>query len=471
MTRVQILKLAMARPTRAMGIPDRGDFGDPAGVEPGEVLDYFIQHHDARRAGPHYDLRAGDRDRGLYSWATKKELPKPGDRPIALYPQPVHAYDYGGFSGRIGLGYGTGTVELRKKGKLLITGTTPNAIHFSTAGPGTQVKRYAMVKPRSEHDKSWLLVRAHDPERPEFEKEHYKTLDPDTAEGLLEHLQDNASVSAKVDGALALIRIAKHRAELVSHRVSKRTGGAIPYTEKFFGQIPRFDYPKKFENALLTGELFGQRDNKAIPVQELGGILNAGVARSLEKQREQGVDLKSLLFGVKELGGKPVSLPYSEQRKLIEELLPHLPKDKFVLPENARTSEEALALFNRVREGEHPLTQEGIVIQPEEGRTIKSKFRPEQDVYIRGFTPGLGKFKDRGIGAIQYATEPEGPVVGQMGTGLSDEMRRELMLHPELYLNRIARATSHGAFPSGALRVPVFLGLHEDYPSPRQEGP
>jgi hypothetical protein len=471
MTRVQILKLAMARPTRAMGIPDRGDFGDPAGVVPGEVLDYFIQHHDARRAGPHYDLRAGDRDRGLYSWATKKELPKPGDRPIALYPQPVHAYDYGGFSGQIGHGYGTGTVELRKKGKLLITGTTPNAIHFSTAGPGTQVKRYAMVKPRSEHDKSWLLVRAHDPERPAFEKEHYKTLDPDTAEGLLEHLQDNASVSAKVDGALALIRIAKHRAELVSHRVSKRTGGAIPYTEKFFGQIPRFDYPKKFENALLTGELFGQRDDKAIPVQELGGILNAGVARSLEKQRDQGVDLKSLLFGVKELGGKPVSLPYSEQRKLIEELLPHLPKDKFLLPENARTSEAALALFNRVREGEHPLTQEGIVIQPEEGRPIKSKFRPEQDVYIRGFTPGLGKFKDRGIGAIQYATEPEGPVVGQMGTGLSDEMRRELMLHPELYLNRIARATSHGAFPSGALRVPVFLGLHEDYPSPRQEGP
>ncbi len=464
-----LAKLAFARPTKGMGIPDRSDFGDPAAaVEPGDVLDYFIQHHDARRAGAHYDLRAGTPETNLFSWATKKELPQPGGRPIALYQQPIHAYDYGSFSGQLGHGYGAGQVELRKKGKLLITDTTPTTVHFSTAGPGAEVKRYVLVNPKNPNNKSWLLIRGHDPQRPALDKEHYKSIPPEAAEDLLQNLHDNASVSAKVDGAMAFIRIAKHRAELMSHRISKRTGGAIPYTEKFFGKVPKFDYPEKFENSLLLSEIFGQRGDKAVPVQELGGILNAGVARSLAKQKEQGVDLKSMLFGIREMGGKPSKLPHPEQRKLMEELLPYLPKGKFLLPEDARTPEDALALFESVKNKEHPLSHEGVVIQPDEGAAMKSKFRPEQDVYLRGITPGQGKYQGAGAGAVQYSNEPEGDILGQVGTGLSDEMRRELWSNPELYLGRRARVTSHGAFPSGALRVPVFLGMHEDYPSPKE---
>ncbi len=444
-----------------MGIPDRSDYGDPGSIEPGSVLDYFIQEHEAERAGRHYDLRAGTPETGLYSWATKKELPdEPGGR-IALYQQPVHAHAYGGFSGEIGRGYGKGKVQLKRQGKLLITRSTPDAIHFSTAGPGPVVKRYALVKPRGPNDKSWLLVRAGMPGKPITEKESYKNLDPDQAEDVLRHLQDNATVQPKIDGALAFIRIAKNRAEILSHRTSKRTGQPIVHTERFFGQIPQMKYPKDLENSLLAGEVYGERGGKAIPAQELGGILNAGVARSLEKQKEQDVQMRAQLFGVKELGGKPADLPYSRQREILQNLLPLLPRDQFVLPEEARTSEDALAMFERIRKGKHPLTREGIVIHPEQGEPMKSKFRPEHDVVIRDIFPGQGKYKDIGAGGFRYSYEPEGPVVGRLGTGLTDELRRELWEHPELYLGRTARVAAHDKFPSGALRVPSLIALHE----------
>jgi hypothetical protein len=78
----------------ALGIPDRQAYGDLSKVKPGELLDYIVQHHQARRAGPHYDVRFGTPETGLYSWAVRKGLPgpggkHPGGKHLAVQ-QPVH---------------------------------------------------------------------------------------------------------------------------------------------------------------------------------------------------------------------------------------------------------------------------------------------------------------------------------------------------------------------------------------------
>lgn len=56
-----------------------------------EIL-FVRQRHEAKKAGLHYDYRIVIGDKA-YSWATKKELPEPGNK-IILWEQPVHDASY-----------------------------------------------------------------------------------------------------------------------------------------------------------------------------------------------------------------------------------------------------------------------------------------------------------------------------------------------------------------------------------------
>lgn len=91
------------------------------------------------------------------------------------------------------------------------------------------------------------------------------------------------------------------------------------------------------------------------------------------------------------------------------------------------------------------------------------KFTNENDVYIRDTYPGEGKYFKSGVGGIKYSTNPEGPIVGSVGTGLSDELRRQMFKNPEEFIGRVARIRSQGQFESGAHRAPSLIALHEDY--------
>lgn len=439
----------------AKGIPSRKDYGDLQQVQQGDVLDYVIQRHLAQRAGPHFDLRMGGPGMGLFSWASRKGVPhEPGEKTLAVR-QPLHSYGYRNFEGEIPRGqYGGGSVSKVREGKLLITRSSPNAIHFTEASSPIP-RRFILIKPKGQ-DQNWLLARDQIPEHPGVEKESYKVLQPAEAVTMMDTLMEKGVAEPKVDGALAFLRLAKGRAEIVSHRLSKRTGGAIPHTERMFGHVPGLLYPKKFEGRTFKGEIYGERKGKAIPPQELGGILNAGIARSLEKQKEQDVALRMLLFG------QGSEQPYDASRAELEELLGYLPANKFKLPEDVRTAEEASRLLEQIQTGKHPLTREGMVIHPAEGGTpIKVKFRPEQDVFVRDVYRGEGKYEGVGAGGFRYSRTPEGPIVGNVGSGLSDELRRELLRNPELYFGRRARVSAQEAFPSGALRAPSLIALHE----------
>lgn len=407
----------------------------------GEVLDYVEQKHQAKRAGRHVDVRIGDRPRGMYSWATKKDLPPPGGK-ILLHPQPIHPHHYNVFQGEIPEGYGAGKVSTQHLGKVLVTRSDPqqtNVTVLTKRGP----HRLALVNTRL----GKLLVREKHPEV-EAHKPKMKTVEPEKAESFLKNVPQGTIVQPKVDGALVFVKTKGGHPEVFSYRKSKHTGNQIIHTERFFKGRPRLSIPKEHQRTFM-GELYGERGGKAIPPQELGGLLNAHIGKSLQRQKEQGVKLKIMPF---DLGDRKGSYP--ERLNKLRETVKHLPKGKFKLPEIATDKKSALSLFRRIRSGQHPLTQEGVVAHPPEGKPVRIKNVEEADVKIHDVFPGKGKYTES-QGGFTYKTKSG--KTGRVGSGFSDQLRRDL----PMYKGRWARIRHQGQFEGGKYRAPRLVAIHE----------
>jgi hypothetical protein len=443
----------------AIGIPDRSVYGDPASVRAGQLLDWVVQRHKARRAGEHYDVRFGTPESGLYSWAVRKGVPGPGKKHLAVQ-QPLHEYAYKDFRGEIPSGYGAGTVTTHDTGHVLVTKVTPNGIHFSTAH-----RRFPerFVLTRGKDAKKWLLINTTPTKVVPHEKLHYKVVEPEKAEAMIESLRPGSSVQAKIDGAAGLTQLLDRHFEVLSYRTRKDTGGPIFHTERVTGGRPEVRIPPALRGTVLRGEIYGTQDGLAIPPQRLGGLLNAALGRSLAEQARDKIEMKNLVFDVERFGKKniPKSVPYPERLRMAAKALRHLPPEYFHLPEEARTPEAAKSLWDLVRSGKHPLTREGLVIHPPTGTPAKVKLRDEFDVHLRDVFPGLGKYHGVGAGGFRYSWTPTGPIVGHVGTGLSDTLRKDMLADPAAYLGRVARVSAQEKLPSGALRAPALIALHE----------
>jgi hypothetical protein len=400
----------------------------------GEIVDYVEQAHHAKRAGKHTDIRIGDEQRGMYSWATKKDLPGSGGK-IQLHPQPIHPHSYNKFQGEIREGYGAGTVKTQHLGKALVTKSDDYHTGITVA---TKRGSHRLALLNTKIGK--LLVREKHPEAPTAQKPPYKSLEAEKAPEALKSLPPGTVVQPKVDGALVFVKPHKGHLEIFSHRKSKE-GHPIIHTERFFKGRPSTD----LKNKTILGELYGERQGKVIEPQELGGILNAHISKSLEKQRQQNVDLKIMPFDLQDKGTYPERL--AKLKSLVRQ---HLPGDKFTLPEEATTPKEALRLHHRIRQGKHPLTREGIIIHPPTGKMIKVKNTKEANVEITGTFPGKGKFNNI-PGGFTYGKG------GKVGTGFSDETRSKLAQ----YIGRTARIRHQGQYETGKYRAPSFIAVNE----------
>lgn len=456
------------------GIPDRKEYGDLSKLNAGDLVDFYRQRHFADRAGVHEDIRFGTPETGLYSWASRKGLPtERGVKHLAVQ-QPLHEHSYGPFQGTIPEGYGKGTVKKVDEGKVLITKIEPGKIHLTLAHR-RYPERFVLVKPENMgNDKNWLLMNTTPTEPIPYKKVHYKSVPAKDVEGVLQNLQPGSSVQAKIDGAASLTNVLKDKIEVLSYRQSKVHGGPIIHTERVFHGIPETTVPKEYVGSVLRGELYGtQHGNKSIPPQVLGGLLNSSIAKSLPAQQSNDINLRNMVFDVQQVGKKPVGpeVPYAERLDTVRNILAAIKgKDQGAVqnvlhtPEEAKTPEEALNLYREIRSGKHPRTEEGIVVHPPSGKPMKSKLFQESDVYLRGFFPGQGKYKDRGVGGFVYSHEPKGPIAGEVGTGFTDAMREEFFNAPQEYIGRKARVSHTGKLSSGALFQPSLLALHEDYP-------
>lgn len=451
----------------AKGIPDRAYYGKPDKIPANTELDFIIQRHLARRAGPHFDVRFGD-ESGLHSWVARKPMPGPGGR-IGMFHQPMHSYKYKDFEGTIPEGYGAGTVKKHEEGKLIITKTSPGMIHF-TVTHRKHPERFALFKPKTQttgRKDDWLLVNVTPTKPLPYQKVRYKRVGAEEVESKLKAMQEGDSVEAKVDGASSLIQLLKDGVEVVSYRAAKDTGRPIIHTERVLGGRPQLSIPEELQGSVLKGEIYGKRDDDGvIPPQELGGLLNATVANSLQMQRDRDINLRDMVYDVQQYGKDevPADTPRADRRELLKRILQHLPADKFHLSDAANSPEEALELWRSVQSGKHPLTTEGVVGWPQKGHPWKAKLTEDSDVHITSVFPGEGKYLEQGAGGFEYSLEPGGKGVGRVGTGFSDETRRDMMQNPDKYIGRVARIRSQQQLPSGAYRAPSFKALHEDYP-------
>jgi len=455
----------------APGIPEKGRLGDIGELEKlvGELTDIFIQRHAARRAGPHFDLRIKGPS-GLYSFALPKgELPRPGEKRLAIQTE-LHTPEYAGFEGTIPEGvYGAGTVQLAGFGKVLITKVKRDAgghvkqIDFTYDTGAQPVERFILV--RRPKERQWLLINVTPTESPDYEKRHFNVVSEKELDKYLEQVSPEKPMSVKIDGALGLVRFLKDKAEILSYRTSKRTGGPIVHTERVAPKLlTGIKVPPELVGRTFEAEIYAETpEGKVLPPQTLGGILNAALAKSLQKQKELGAKMRVALWGVVD------KLPQEERKRLIERAVSIAP-DVFTVPPEATSPQEARKLLQQVISGKLPLSREGVVFSRAEEPPAKyKKTTGERDVIIHSFTPGKGRLAGKGIGAIRYVLYPgQKEPVGEVGTGLSDELRRELYEHPEQYIGRVAVIEAQEQYPSGAFRAPRLLKIHPDYP--RQRG-
>ena len=432
----------------APGIPDRTDFGDLSGLEPGKFYDMVAQAHAADRAGLHTDYRIGDPGTGLLSWALPRGIPAPGEKRLAVQ-QPVHAHAYADFEGEIPEGYGKGTVTTERRGRILVTRNSPGVIQFTV--DSRRPERYTL---RQTGDRQWLLINSRPPQGPAAEKSKMQVLTPEEAMSVVRSVE--SVVQPKIDGALTRATFGKNL-ELFSPRKSAIDGQPIVYTEKVTGGRPEADPALKGIEA--EGEVYGLRKGKAIPVSELSGILNSRLEKARTSAEDRKIQLRVALHNV--LG----DAPYSDKLKTLGDIAARHP-EVFDVVESVRGPRAAQGLLDRVIRKRHPLTEEGIVVHPEMGPALKVPLNTERDVHITGFYPGEGS-RAATVGGFEYSLEPGGPVAGRIGSGIPNDLLQAIAEDPQSFIGRRARVMSLGGpTEKGNLRAGRLLALHEDYQDP-----
>jgi hypothetical protein len=460
----------------APGIPKSRAIEPLPKVTKPEQWTLAVQRHFADKAGEHLDLRLVDPASKAHSWALPKaKLPGPGDKPVLAVPQPTHTKEYALTAGVgkkpyvIESGYGKGTVRMDFQSEVEVTHSDPDhpiAARFNLyTGKGPQ--EFAIVRTPG---KGQLLVnktktRESMPHMP-WGSEHkpkMKHLEPEHVD-----LHDSSeAMMPKYDGAHTLIDFGKVGSvpRIFSYRVPKlATAGVIEHTHKV-PQLMERQVPKELEGTVVRAELVGVTSSgKAIPATTLGGILNATVPRSREAQKAHGAHLMPVVFDVVRHKGKLVAgEPFSARYELVKQVAAQM---GLPAAEVARTAVEKAQMLEQIRAGEHPLTNEGVILKPwgQAGVPTKVKFRPDHDVYVREVFPAVskdGKELDR-AGGFRYSLEPDGPIVGAVGTGFDHATARDMLKRPHVYKGRVAKVEAEKQFESGALSKPSFIEWHID---------
>ena len=429
------------------GLPDRSDYGDLSRLRPDEIYTLVRQDHRAQAAGRHEDLRIGDPG-GLQSWAVPKFLPEVENVKRLAIQQPLHTWSYKDFQGRLKHGYGKGLVTKLEESPVVMLKNTGDHLMF-TRGDTKDAPIYSMIRTKNG---AWLLsIKRKDqpPEIRSYSKEHFKSIPVDKVPELV---ANGATVVPKIDGAGALAVLGKDGVRVFGIN-SNKAGDKPEYTD-LIGGLRGIGVPEDLRGTVLRGEVFGQRNGRSIPPQELSGILNSTTRNALYKRKGDGIKL--LMAGLA-LNRNGVD-EYDQQR--VSDIISRLNSDKLALMPSYG-GDKALELLRRIGAGQSPLTSEGVVVHQPGQRPVKAKFTDDSDVVIRDIFPADTKSDSR-AGGFSYSLPGSAKVVGNVGTGFSHALLREMLANPGAFIGRTARIKSQGQYGSGAYRAPSFIAMKED---------
>jgi len=425
---------------------------------------WFVDHkHEARRAGLHSDLRLSDGN-VAFSWAIKKGLPmKPGEKRTAIR-QPDHAVSYISFQGHLPSGYGATKgrgVWINDQGPARVLKSDNNKIRFTLLHKKNPVN-FTMVR---QLPKKWLLMNTTPtpktrPGVPQS-KPKYKEASP---EEIAKHLSNGATqaVMEKIDGAHISVNLDRETPEVYSHRPSERDTGLIDHT--YVAGLERTPVPKSIRGSRVRGEVYAvDSRGRSVPNRELAGILNSSPQKGLDRLSAKNLKLKLGLFDVVSgPGGKDMEkAPYKEKLKVLNRIAKRFKGDQVHVPVLATTPRAQKALFEKIKKGKHPTTDEGVVVwqMGQAAPPTKIKFRPNQDVYLHTVYEGTGRFKGKAV-RYTYSLSPNGKPVGFVGTGFNNETREWLWKNRRSLKGKKTVIKSKEQFPSGAYRAPSHSHFH-----------
>lgn len=441
----------------ALGIPDMAVYGDVLNtLKPGDITDWVLQRHETVRnpKNPHYDLRLGTKDTNLFSWAVPgATLPEPGQMKRPLPQTQLHTYQYGSFAGKIPRGYGAGTVSMADKGQAIITKVTPNTLHF-TLGHQKVPTRYVLIHVGGKDGRMWQLFAKPQPgkipgvgDKPIYKQ--IQAVDKDDAIAQAQVVQE------KIDGAHGIVDIdRKGDVGVYSVRPSV-TGAPIAHTERMgvFGlRVPQL------KNTAMRGELyFTDAKGKAVPFNDVSGLLNMLPSKSLQAQRDRGLKPRIALFDAL-TGETPGTI--EDRSRRVQEALKLLPADIFHAPAEARTASEKIKLFRTIAEGKDPRTSEGVMVVMPDGSVRKIKNKAEATGELTGTYPGIGKRKGT-AGGLTFRL-PGVKSEGRVGTGFTDAQLADIVARIQELKGSPMRLEHMGQYGTGKLRAPSFKGFETD---------
>lgn len=266
----------------------------------------------------------------------------------------------------------------------------------------------------------------------------------------------------KIDGASSIIKLYSDKPNRIfSTRTSKKSGKLIEHTDQL-PDIRDLEIPKSLDNTVLRSEVYGKTDHTPMSAHQIGGILNSNLEESLKKQKEQGW-LKPYIYDIIKYNNQTVKNgPYQLKLDLMRKITDSVPELKSA--ETAFTADQKRDLVKRIKDKEHPDTQEGVVqwdLNKPTGAPAKLKFRDNWDVVVRSIIPAVDKYGKvkREAGAFEYSWTPKGKIVGNVGTGFDRETKIDMLNNPENYIGHVARVKSSQKYSSGALRAPAFYTM------------
>ena len=337
-------------------------------------------HFRSAKTLKHLDLRLGTPELGLQSWAVPKGMPHPGEKRLAV-PQPVHSYDYKNFEGEIPEGYGKGTVLPGLVGNALITKNTPDQLNFSLIDK-QRPERYTIVNTKGGNG---LLLNS-TPQTADpaiFDKQHYKTVLQDKVKDLI---AKGYALSPKLDGASEVVEVHPDKLEVMSVRPGADNLPII-HTERI-GGLTGLNNPPELVGTRMRAELIGERQGKAIPLQELSGMLNSRISKALADKKNNGVRLR--LHAFDQMDGSPA---FRNRMAALQNIISRL-NNPALSQAPVVYGSSATALLNKIRAGKYPLTDEGVVLTDPDtpgAVPIKAPITQDNDVRIEDILPADNK--------------------------------------------------------------------------------
>jgi len=401
-----------------------------------------IQEHYADRAGKHHDVRILQGDKAV-SFAVPKGLPAAGEKRLAIR-QPDHTPDYMTWQGEIPKGqYGAGRVSLHDKQEV-VTKTAPDRVYLNIP-KGPNKGNYVFIKTDGQHN--WLIARRPDMDRAWTEREKYKeTPSPSDSDS-------DFIATEKLDGANFIAKLTPQGISFTSQRRDK--AGNFIGREDNLPHLRDIEIPKELQGIELRGELWHPSG-----FNRLSGILNSAPPKAVASQAIEG-SVRFAPFRLLGVNGKATGMTPDQEYAALKGITQLLNSPHVNMPQQSNTNESPNDFYNRIVAS----GGEGIILRNRNtGDFLKKKSRVDHDLKIVGFTPGEGKYKGNGIGAIVVA-DRTGRVVGNVGSGIDDETRRAMHSNPMSFMGNLIKVKSQPALVD-KLRSPEYLGMTTDKDEP-----